>query len=126
MARLRAVLRRSGRMGYAVSQVGRLVVDERAHRVEFAGADIDVGPMDFLLLAVLARHAGQVLSKAKLLDLVWDFEPYDENLVTVRVSLLRQHLGPEAAALVHTVRGVGYVLRDDEFAHATDNGSGET
>ena len=116
LARLRAVLRRSGRHGHAVSHVGRLIVDERAHQVEFAGETIELGPTDFVLLAVLARHAGQVMSKAKLLELVWDYEAYDENLVVVRVSLLRRHLGPEASRLLHTVRGVGYVLRDDDVA----------
>jgi DNA-binding response OmpR family regulator len=119
LARLRAVLRRSGRHGYAVSYVGRLIVDERAHRVEFDGATIELGPTDFGLLAVLARHAGQVMSKATLLELVWDYEPYDENLVVVRVSLLRRHLGPEASGLIHTVRGVGYVLRDDDMVGST-------
>jgi DNA-binding response OmpR family regulator len=88
-------------------------VDERAHSVAFGGTTIELGPTDFVLLAVLARHAGQVLSKAKLLELVWGYEPYDENLVVVRVSLLRRQLGPEAARLIRTVRGVGYVLRDD-------------
>jgi two-component system, OmpR family, response regulator len=113
LARLRAVLRRSGRLGHAVSHVGRLVVDEPAHRVEFAGRQIALRPTDFQLLAVLARHAGLVMAKARLLDLVWGYEPYDESLVVVRVSLLRRRLGPEAAELIHTVRGVGYVLRDD-------------
>lgn len=116
LARLRAVLRRSGRHGYAVSHVGRLVVDERAHRVEFEGKAIELGPTDFQLLAVLARHAGLVMTKARLLELVWGYEPYDENLVVVRVSLLRRGLGPEAARLIRTVRGVGYVLRDDAAA----------
>ena len=114
MARLRAVLRRSARHGYSVSRVGRLVVDERAHRVEFDGRAIELGPTDFLLLAVLARHAGLVLTKARLLQLVWGYEPYDENLVVVRVSLLRRSLGAQAAELIRTVRGVGYVLRDDD------------
>ena len=114
LARLRAVLRRSGRYGQSVSHVGRLIVDERAHQVEFCGRTIDVGPTDFDVLAVLARHAGQVLTKSKLLELVWGYEPYDQNLVVVRVSLLRRRLGPEAARLIHTVRGVGYVLRDDD------------
>jgi DNA-binding response OmpR family regulator len=113
LARLRAVLRRSGRLGYAVSHVGRLVVDERAHQVEFAGHPIELSATDFSVLAVLARHAGQVMSKARLLELVWGYDPFDENLVVVRVSLLRRHLGSDAAALIHTVRGVGYVLRDD-------------
>jgi two-component system OmpR family response regulator len=116
LARLRAVLRRSGRNGHAVSHVGRLVVDERAHSVAFEGTIIELGPTDFVLLAVLARHAGQVLSKARLLQLVWGYEPYDENLVVVRVSLLRRHLGTEAGRLIRTVRGVGYVLRDDAAA----------
>jgi two-component system OmpR family response regulator len=114
LARLRAVLRRSGRLGHAVSHVGRLVVDERAHQVEFAGRPIELSPTDFALLAVLARHAGQVLTKTRLLELVWGYDPYDENLVVVRVSLLRRHLGTQASRLVHTVRGVGYVLRDDD------------
>jgi len=118
VARVRAVLRRSGRLGYAVSHVGRLVVDERAHRVEFAGRPIDLGPTDFDLLAVLARHAGLVLTKPRLLELVWGYEPYDESLVVVRVSLLRRRLGPDAARLIHTVRSVGYVLRDDDGAPA--------
>jgi DNA-binding response OmpR family regulator len=113
LARVRAVLRRSGRLGHSVSHVGRLMVDERAHGVEFDGRAIELGPTDFDLLAVLARHAGQVLSKARLLELVWGYEPYDENLVVVRVSLLRRRLGRDAAGLIHTVRGVGYVLRDD-------------
>ena len=73
----------------------------------------EVPPTDFSLLAVLARHAGQVMSKARLLELVWGYDPYDEGLVVVRVSLLRRHLGSDAARLIHTVRGVGYVLRDD-------------
>jgi two-component system, OmpR family, response regulator len=113
LARLRAVLRRSGRYGQSVSHVGRLIVDERAHQVEFRGRPIELGPTDFDVLAVLARHAGQVLTKSRLLELVWGYEPYDQNLVVVRVSLLRRRLGPEAARMIHTVRGVGYVLRDD-------------
>jgi two-component system response regulator PrrA len=97
-----------------MSSVGRLVVDERAHQVEFDGRPLDLCRTDFALLAVLARHAGHVLTKRRLLELVWDYAHDDESLVTVRISLLRSHLGPEAARLVHTVRGVGYVLRDDD------------
>jgi DNA-binding response OmpR family regulator len=72
---------------------------------------IDLGPTDFALLAVLARHAGQVLSKSRLLELVWGYEAVDENVVEVHVSILRRRLGKDAD-LIHTVRGVGYVLRD--------------
>jgi two-component system, OmpR family, response regulator len=113
LARLRAVLRRSGRLGHAVSHVGRLLVDERAHQVQFDGEDVELGPTDFDLLAVLARHAGQVMTKSRLLELVWGYESYDENLVVVRVSLLRRRLGPTAGRLIRTLRGVGYVLSDN-------------
>jgi two-component system, OmpR family, response regulator len=112
LARVRALLRRAGRLTSQVSQVGRLVVDEPAHRVMLDETVVELGPTDFALLAVLARHAGQVLSKSRLLELVWGYEAVDENLVEVHVSILRRRLGTEAADLIHTVRGVGYVLRD--------------
>jgi DNA-binding response OmpR family regulator len=66
------------------------------------------------LLAVLARHAGQVLSKARLLELVWGYDTVDENLVEAHICMLRRQLGPPAAVLIQTVRGVGYVVRDDQ------------
>jgi two-component system, OmpR family, response regulator len=111
LARVRALLRRTGRTASQVSQVGRLVVDEPAHRVMVGETIIDLGPTDFALVAVLARHAGQVLSKSRLLELVWGYEAVDENVVEVHVSILRRRLGIDAD-LIHTVRGVGYVLRD--------------
>jgi DNA-binding response OmpR family regulator len=112
LARVRALLRRAGRLTSQVSQVGRLVVDEPAHRVMVGDRVVELGPTDFALLAVLARHTGQVLSKSRLLELVWGYEAVDENLVEVHVSILRRRLGEDAADLIHTVRGVGYVLRD--------------
>jgi DNA-binding response OmpR family regulator len=112
LARVRALLRRTGRLASQVSHVGRLVVDEPAHRVMVGDAVVELGPTDFALLAVLARHAGQVLSKARLLELVWGYEAVDENVVEVHVSILRHRLGAPGAGLIHTVRGVGYVLRD--------------
>jgi two-component system, OmpR family, response regulator len=112
LARVRALLRRTGRLASQVSHVGRLVVDEPAHRVMVGDTVVELGPTDFALLAVLARHAGQVLSKPRLLELVWGYEAVDENVVEVHVSILRRRLGKPAADLIHTVRGVGYVLRD--------------
>lgn len=114
LARIRALLRRSGRATSLVSQVGELVVDESGHRATFRREAIDLGPTDFALLAVLARHAGQVLSKARLLELVWGYDTVDENLVEVHVSILRRRLGRPAATLIQTVRGVGYVMRDND------------
>jgi two-component system OmpR family response regulator len=113
LARVHALLRRGGRLASVVLEVGGLVVDERAHRVSYAEREIALSPIDFSRLAVLARHAGQVLSKARLLEIVWGYDTVDESLVEVHVSTMRRRLGPDAARLVHTVRGVGYVLRDD-------------
>jgi DNA-binding response OmpR family regulator len=117
LARAQALLRRGGRLSSAVVQVGRLLVDERGHRVTFAGRDVPLGPIDFSLLAVLARHAGQVLSKSRLLELVWGYESIDESLVEVHVCTTRRRLGPDGAALLKTVRGVGYVVRDEGDEH---------
>jgi len=94
LARVRALLRRTGRTVSQVSQVGRLVVDEPAHRVTVGETIVDLGPTDFALLAVLARHAGQVLSKSRLLELVWGYDAVDENLVEVHVSILRRDSNP--------------------------------
>jgi two-component system OmpR family response regulator len=114
LARVHALLRRGGRLISVVMEVAGLVVDERAHRVFFAGREISLSPIDFSLLVVLARHAGQVLSKARLLEIVWGYDVVDESLVEVHVSTLRRRLGPDAARLVRTMRGVGYVLRGDD------------
>jgi two-component system OmpR family response regulator len=114
LARVRALLRRSGRVTSLVSQVGELIVDEPGHRATFGRVALALGPTDFALLAVLARHAGQVLSKARLLELVWGYDSIDENLVEVHISILRRQLGQPAASMIQTVRGVGYVLRDDQ------------
>lgn len=113
LARVRALLRRAGRSTSQVTQVGRLIVDEPSHRAIVDGRPVDLGPTDFALLAALTRHAGHVLTKARLLELVWGYDAVDENLVEVHVSILRRRLGTDAAHLIQTVRGVGYVLRDD-------------
>ena len=77
------------------------------------GAEVQLGARALALLAALARNAGQVVSKARLLDLVWGSEAVDENLVEVHISSLRRRLGPGAAGVIRTVRGVGYMLHDD-------------
>lgn len=111
--RVRAVLRRAGRLASEPLVVGRLVVDEPARRVVFAGVEVVLGARDLALLAALARNAGRVVAKARLLDLVWGPEAVDGNLVEVHVSSLRRRLGPEASGVIRTVRGVGYMLHDD-------------
>ena len=78
-----------------------------------AGATVDVTATELRLLCYLAAQRGRVVSKAQILTRVWGYEDYDPNLVEVHVSALRRKLG-RRPRLLHTVRGLGYVLRADE------------
>jgi two-component system, OmpR family, response regulator len=111
LVRMRAVLRRWGRVGRSVLQVGDLAVDLQAHTAVRAGNPIDLTHREFSLLATLAQHPGIVLSKVQLLTQVWGFEHYDLNLVEVHICALRRKLEEHGGRVIHTVRGVGYVLR---------------
>jgi DNA-binding response OmpR family regulator len=111
LARMRAVLRRFGRTGRTVMQVGDLLVDVEAHMAVRAGETLDLTHREFSLLAMLARHPGIVLSKLQLLTEVWGFEHYDLNVVEVHISALRRKIEERGPRLIHTVRAVGYVLR---------------
>ncbi|MGH9246789.1 MAG: response regulator transcription factor [Acidimicrobiales bacterium] len=108
--RVRAILRRCGHREGRL-QVGDLVLDEPAHLVERNGVLLDLTAIEFSLLATLCRHQGLVLSKNQLLNRIWGFDHYDVNLVEVHVSALRRKLEGFGPRIVHTVRGVGYVLR---------------
>jgi len=111
LARVRALLKRSGRLSSASWQVGDLVMDEDARTVVRAGVSLDLTRTEFEMLAVLVRHVGKVLSKTQLLTQVWGFDAYDANLVEVHMSALRRKLEAAGPRIVHTVRGAGYVLR---------------
>ncbi len=111
LLRVRALLRRSGRLVSRVHQAGPLVIDESAHLVLWGDAQVDLTPTEFRLLVALVRSAGQVLSKPQLLEEAWGFDAYDANLVEVHVSSLRKKLEAHGPRVVHTVRGVGYVVR---------------
>jgi two-component system, OmpR family, response regulator len=109
--RIQALLRRSGRLEARAWQVGDLVVDEAARTALRDGVAIELTRTEFDLLVALGRNLGTVVSKSRLLALVWGFETYDENLVEVHISALRRKLEAAGPRLVQTVRGVGYVLR---------------
>ena len=111
LARVRVLLRRSGRVASQTLQIGDLVIDESARTVLRGEAEIELTPTEFDLLAAFARRPGVVLSKDRLLALVWDFASYDGNLVEVYVSTLRRKLEEAGPRVLHTVRGAGYVLR---------------
>ena len=111
LARVEALLRRTGRVTSAVRQVGDVIIDDAARTVLRAGERLDLTRTEFDLLAVLAKHPGQVLSKVQLLTQVWGFDAYDVNLVEVHMSSLRRKLEAHGPRLIQTVRGVGYVVR---------------
>ncbi|GDY30275.1 response regulator transcription factor [Gandjariella thermophila] len=114
MARLRAVLRRSTGATWrrSVLRVADLTLDEDSHEVRRDGQPISLTPTEFELLRYLMRRSPAVLSKAQILDHVWDYDfGGRSNVVELVVSHLRRKLDHGREPLIHTVRGVGYVLR---------------
>lgn len=111
IARVTAVLRRLGRTPSTV-QVGDLVVDAAAGAVSRGGTPVELTATELRLLDYLAAQRGRVVSKGQILTRVWGYTDYDPNLVEVHVSALRRKLGEPR--LVHTVRGLGYVLRVED------------
>jgi len=113
LARIRAVLRRGGDVAPPVLQVADLRLDPAARVVERGGRRIDLSAKQFALLEYLMRHAGQVVSRSMVLEHVWDFE-FDglTNVVDVHINRLRNKVDRDfGMPLIHTLRGVGYVLR---------------
>ncbi|MEX2289749.1 MAG: response regulator transcription factor [Mycobacteriales bacterium] len=111
LARVEALLRRSGLPGSAVLTVGAVTIDPRAEAVAVDGEPVELTRIEFDLLLALAQRRGQVMSKVQLLTRVWGFDRIDTNLVEVHVSSLRRKLEAVGPRVVHTARGIGYVLR---------------
>jgi DNA-binding response OmpR family regulator len=112
-ARLRALLRRMPAGDGEPIRVGDLLVDPARRSVQRAGRPVELTRREFDLLEELARHRNVVLSRGQLLESVWgyDFE-VDGNVVDVFVGYLRRKLEADGEArMIHTVRGVGFVLR---------------
>ncbi len=116
LARIQALLRRAG--GGAESTrltVGDLTLDLVSREVFRAGQKIDLQPLELSLLAYLMRNAGRVVSKTMIMEHVWgyDFDP-GTNVVEARISRLREKMDRGFdRKLIHTIRGVGYVIRAD-------------
>jgi two-component system, OmpR family, response regulator len=114
LARVQALVRRATRTAEPTTlTVADLVVDLLSRRVTRGGTAIDLRPREFALLEYLMRNPGHVVSKTMILSHVWDynFDP-QTNIVDVLVSRLREKIDkPFEQKLLHTVRGVGYVLR---------------
>jgi DNA-binding response OmpR family regulator len=115
IARVRALLRRAGRALPGPTTVGSLVVDSTARKVWSSGTEVELSRREFDVLEHLARRAGEVVSKAQLLDGVWELDfGGDPNIVEVYVGRLRRKLDePFGTHHIVTVRGVGYRLDGD-------------
>lgn len=92
-----------------------LEVDEDRHLTRRAGRQVDLSPTEFRLLVYLLVHQGRVLSKAQILDQLWQYDfGGDSNVVERFVSNLRRKIDIEPPSLIHTVRGFGYTIRAPE------------
>jgi two-component system, OmpR family, copper resistance phosphate regulon response regulator CusR len=114
LARVRTILRRSPTRQPDVLHVADLRIDMAKHRVTRNGEPIDLSPREFLLLSLMARHTGEVLTRTRIMDHVWDinFES-DSNVLDVAIRRLRQKVDDGfRKKLIHTVRGVGYMLEE--------------
>ncbi len=114
VARIQAVLRRTGGgRPDAVLRCADLVLDDDAHRVTRAGTEVSLSPTEFNLLRFLLANQGRVLSKAQILDHVWNYDVGgDGGVVETYVGYLRRKVDDVDPRLIHTIRGVGYVLRE--------------
>ncbi|MCW2725765.1 MAG: Two component signal transduction transcriptional regulator, winged helix family [Frankiales bacterium] len=116
VARIRAVLRRTAD-GPSSPHAPRVTfadveLDDETHEVWKAGVPVSLSPTEFKLLRYFLQNAGRVLSKAQILDHVWNYDfGGDANVVESYVSYLRRKVDTTEPRLLHTLRGVGYVLR---------------
>jgi two-component system, OmpR family, response regulator len=115
LARLRGLLRRAGlaraRSGTELT-VGDLTMDEDAREVRRGGELVELTATEFELLRFLMRNPRRVLSKAQILDRVWNYDFGGQaHVVELYISYLRKKVDADRAPLIHTVRGVGYVLK---------------
>jgi two-component system, OmpR family, copper resistance phosphate regulon response regulator CusR len=112
LARVRALLRRRGERQPDVLQIADLCVDLLRHKAYRGDTRMDLAPKEFALLSLLARRQGEVLSRLSIAEQVWDMSfDFDSNVVDVAVRRLRRKVDDLfPAKLIHTVRGMGYVL----------------
>lgn len=116
MARVRAMTRKTTAANSPVYSAADLVLDTGSHSVTRSGKNIKLSAKEFALLECLLRNKGQVLSREKIENNLWNFD-YEggTNAVDVYIRYLRKKIDEDfSPRLIHTVRGVGYVLKEDE------------
>jgi len=116
LARVQALIRRAGGISDPTQlTVGNLALNLLTREVTRDGKHIDLQPMEFALLEYLMRNAGRVVSKTMIMEHVWDynFDP-QTNVVEARICRLRDKIDREfSTKLIHTIRGAGYVVREN-------------
>ncbi|HET7822762.1 MAG TPA: response regulator transcription factor, partial [Ornithinibacter sp.] len=115
VARLRALMRRttvSADESSSLLVVGDLTMDEDSHEVSRGGDQVHLTATEFELLRYLMRNPKRVLSKAQILDRVWNYDFGGQaNVVELYISYLRKKIDAGKSPMIHTMRGVGYVLK---------------
>ncbi|KAF0209498.1 MAG: response regulator transcription factor [Actinomycetota bacterium] len=112
VARMRALMRRTGTTREPVLRVGEVTIDSNTHRVEVDGTEVRLAPREYALLEHLARHRGVPQNRLELIEQVWG-EPGDlmfSQTVDVHVAYIRRKLGRD---VIRTVRGLGYMVPDE-------------
>jgi two-component system copper resistance phosphate regulon response regulator CusR len=112
LARIHALLRRDSKLRPDVLEIEDLIVDSASHRVSRASHHVELTAKEYALLEYLARHAGQLVSRAEIAAHVWDqtFDPFS-NTIEVYMNRLRKKIdGNHSLKLLHTRRGEGYIL----------------
>jgi two-component system copper resistance phosphate regulon response regulator CusR len=128
LARLRALLRRSGELRPAKITVADLVLDTAAQSVSRGGRSIPLTAKEYALVEFLARNADRVVGRAEIAEHVWDetFDPFS-NLIEVYVNRVRRKIDADSSKpLLHTRRGAGYFfgpLSDSDLADERDEGA---
>ena len=112
VARIDAVLRRSAGAPHPGLRCGTIELDELRHEVRVAGEMVELAPTEFNLLQFLLEHVDQVLSKPQILEHVWGFDFAGSiGIVETYIGYLRRKVDVGEDKVIHTVRGVGYVMR---------------
>jgi DNA-binding response OmpR family regulator len=117
-ARLRALSRRKQVEPSTELHIADLALDPAAHEVKRAGVLIPLTPREFKFLELLLRNSGRVLTRSRLIEAVWGNErDVENNTVDVFIRQLRTKIEPPGSSkLIHTIRGIGYTLREEETA----------
>jgi DNA-binding response OmpR family regulator len=118
LARLRALSRRKRVEPRTQLQAGHLLLDPATREVKRAGSLISLTRTEFMILEMLMRNAGRVITRARLTEAVWGYDrEIESNILDVYIRQLRSKIDlPDSSKLIHTIRGVGYALREEEIA----------